>query len=439
MVGRTISHYKILAKLGEGGMGLVYKAEDIKLKRTVALKFLKSDALEDEKYKVRFLREAQAAASLVHPNICVIYEIDEADGSLFIAMEFVEGQSVKEMLEARPLKLEEALDSAIQTAYGLHAAHENGVVHRDIKSANLIVTPQGLVKIMDFGIARLAGRTPLTKEETVLGTLAYMSPEQLQGKKCDRRTDIWSLGVMLCEMISGRLPFGEAVQAAVTYSILNEQPEPLTALRSGVPIELDRIVRKALAKDVEQRYQHADEFAADLRALQASTHPAESTLRARRRWTGALETPDRKRRNRRIGAGIAAALLVTAAAWWIADDSGPVGSSVDHSRLTRLTSDSGLTFQPSISRDGRIVAFASDRAGPGNLDIWVKQIGGGDPIRLSQHLADEHEPALSPSGTMVAYRSEREPPGIYVQPTLGGEERLVALDGHMPRFSPDEK
>ena len=291
MVGRTISHYKILAKLGEGGMGLVYKAEDIKLKRTVALKFLKSDALEDEKYKVRFLREAQAAASLVHPNICVIYEIDEADGSLFIAMEFVEGQSVKEMLEARPLKLEEALDSAIQTAYGLHAAHENGVVHRDIKSANLIVTPQGLVKIMDFGIARLAGRTPLTKEETVLGTLAYMSPEQLQGKKCDRRTDIWSLGVMLCEMISGRLPFGEAVQAAVTYSILNEQPEPLTALRSGVPIELDRIVRKALAKDVEQRYQHADEFAADLRALQASTHPAESTLRAPTSLDGRTRDP----------------------------------------------------------------------------------------------------------------------------------------------------
>ncbi len=178
MIGRTISHYKITAKLGEGGMGVVYKAEDTKLQRHVALKFLRSDTLEDEEHKARFLREARAAASLNHPNICVIHEIDEADGSPFIAMELVEGESVKAKVKARPLKLDEAIDIGVQTAQGLQVAHEKGIVHRDVKSSNLIVTPQDQVKVMDFGLAQLAERSQLTKTATILGTPAYMSPEQ---------------------------------------------------------------------------------------------------------------------------------------------------------------------------------------------------------------------------------------------------------------------
>ncbi len=188
MVGSTISHYKVLSEVGRGGMGVVYKAEDTKLKRPVALKFLRSDVLEDEEHKERFLREAQAAAALDHPNICTVHEIDEVDGETFIAMAFLEGQTVKDKIAERPLKLDEALDTAIQTAQGLQAAHEKGIVHRDIKSANLMITPQGQVKIMDFGLAQLADRSKLTKTTASLGTPSYMSPEQAQKSKTDRRT-----------------------------------------------------------------------------------------------------------------------------------------------------------------------------------------------------------------------------------------------------------
>jgi len=208
MAGQTISHYKILEKVGEGGMGVVYKAEDTKLKRQVALKFLRTDILdlEDEEHKERFLREAQAAA-LDHPNICTVYEIDEADGQTFLSMAYLEGETVKEKIKARPLKLEEALDIAIQTAQGLQAAHEKGIVHRDIKGANLMVTPRGQVKIMDFGLAQLAEQSRLTKTTTILGTPAYMSPEQALRRPTDRRTDIWSLEVVIHELVTGRLPF----------------------------------------------------------------------------------------------------------------------------------------------------------------------------------------------------------------------------------------
>ena len=216
MTGQTISHYNILSELGRGGMGVVYKAEDTRLKRPVALKFLRSDVLEDDEHKERFLREAQAAAALDHSNICTVYEIDEADGQTFIAMAFIEGQTVKNKIAERPLKLDEALDIAIQTATGLQAAHEKGIVHRDIKGANLMVTPRGQVKIMDFGLAQLAERSQLTKTATMLGTPAYMSPEQARGERTDRRTDVWSLGVVIYEMVTGRLPFeGERQEAVV--------------------------------------------------------------------------------------------------------------------------------------------------------------------------------------------------------------------------------
>ena len=267
MVRKTISHYKVLSELGRGGMGVVYKAEDTKLRRTVALKFLRSDLIEDPEHRERFLREAQAAAALDHPNICTVYEIDEVDGQTFIAMACLEGQTIKDKLKDRPLKLDEALDIAIQTATGLQAAHEKGVVHRDIKGANLMVTAEGQVKIMDFGLAQLAERSQLTKTATILGTPAYMSPEQAQRLPTDRRTDIWSLGVVIYEMVTGRLPFEGERQQAVLYAIASEEPEPITALRAGLPMELEWIIGKAMAKEADERYQHVEEMIVDLRGL----------------------------------------------------------------------------------------------------------------------------------------------------------------------------
>jgi serine/threonine protein kinase/Tol biopolymer transport system component len=276
MIGKTISHYKILEKLGEGGMGIVYKAEDTKLKRIVALKFLKPQSLGSIEDKARFLHEAQAAASLDHPNICTIYAIEETEGNTFIAIAYLEGESLKEKIQKGPLKIEEALDITIQIADGLHQAHQKGIVHRDVKSGNIMITALGLVKVMDFGLARLAGRTTITETGTTLGTPGYMSPEQARGEKVDNRTDIWSLGVVIYEMITGKLPFRGDYQEAVIYSILNEQPEPPTALRTGVPMELEKIVSKALAKKPEERYQRLDELLVDVRRLKKETEQNET-------------------------------------------------------------------------------------------------------------------------------------------------------------------
>ena len=239
MIGNTILHYKISAKLGEGGMGVVYKAEDTKLERTVALKFLSLASIGDEEKK-RFKREAKAAAALNHANIAHVYAIDESEGHIFIAMEFIEGKSLEEMVGAQnsvPLRLDDAINYATQIAAGLQAAHEKGIVHRDIKSANIMVTDKGVVKIMDFGLAKLTNRSKMTQLGTTLGTIAYMSPEQAQGQKVDHRSDIWSLGVVLYEMISGQMPFKGDYEQAIIYSIQNEDPEPLTAVRSGVPMD----------------------------------------------------------------------------------------------------------------------------------------------------------------------------------------------------------
>jgi non-specific serine/threonine protein kinase len=267
MIGQTVLHYKVQKKLGEGGMGVVYKAEDSKLKRTVALKFLQPHLFGTAAGRTRFIHEAQAAASLDHPNICTIYEIDEADSQTFISMAHVEGESLKETIQSRPVELREVLDIGIQTAEGLQAAHDKSVVHRDIKSANIMVTPTGQVKITDFGLAKLAGHTKVTKSGTSLGTVDYMSPEQARGENVDWRTDIWSLGVVLYEMVSGQLPFRGDFDQAVVYSILNEDQMPLTGLVAELPEGMERIIAKALAKRLDDRYRSASELAEELKSL----------------------------------------------------------------------------------------------------------------------------------------------------------------------------
>jgi serine/threonine protein kinase/tetratricopeptide (TPR) repeat protein len=279
MIGKTISHYKILEKLGEGGMGVVYKAEDTKLRRTVALKFLAPELGRDPEARKRFLHEAQAASALDHPSICTVYEVDEHEGNAFIAMACLEGQSLKDRIASGPMKLEEATDIAIQIAEGLQEAHERGVIHRDIKPANVILTPKAQAKIMDFGLAKAPGRTKLTKTGMTLGTAAYMSPEQARGGEIDHRTDIWSLGVVLYEMISGRLPFGAEYEQALLYSILNEKPEPLTGLRTGVPMELEQLVDKCMEKDPAERYQTGGDLLADFSRLKRTM--AELKVRSR--------------------------------------------------------------------------------------------------------------------------------------------------------------
>ncbi len=268
MIGKIISHYKIIEEIGAGGMGIVYKAEDTKLKRTVALKFLPPELTRDEETKKRFIHEAQAASALQHTNICTIHDIDQTnDGQMFICMDYYEGETLKKKIEQGPLRIEEALDISIQIARGLTKAHEQHIIHRDIKPANILLTKEGVAKIVDFGLAKLAGRTMLTKEGTTLGTIAYMSPEQTRGEEVDHRTDIWSLGVILYEMITGQSPFKGEYEQAVMYSIVNEQPEPPTAVRTGVPMELERIINKSLSKNPDERYQHADELITDLKKL----------------------------------------------------------------------------------------------------------------------------------------------------------------------------
>ncbi|MBK5295278.1 MAG: serine/threonine protein kinase, partial [Acidobacteriia bacterium] len=265
MTGQTISHYRILDKLGEGGMGVVYKAEDTSLRRTVALKFLSLHLAGDDQARRRFLQEAQTAAGLSHPNICMIHEVNQEPP--FLAMEFLEGQTLKEKIDERPLPLEEALEIATQAAQGLRAAHARGVTHRDIKPANLMVTTEGVVKLMDFGLARLSDSSRLTETGMVMGTPAYMSPEQARGETADARSDLWSLGVLLYEMVTGRRPFRGEGEAATVHAVLHTEPEPLTALRTGVPLELDRLTAKCLAKEPAERYQHADDLLVDLRAV----------------------------------------------------------------------------------------------------------------------------------------------------------------------------
>jgi len=276
MVGKKILHYKITEKLGEGGMGVVYKALDTKLKRDVAIKFLPNQVASNEEEQERFKIEAQAAAALNHPNIAHIYAIEEVDDEIFIVMEYIDGQELKGAIKSPIPNMKSAIDYAIQISDGLQAAHEKGIIHRDIKSANIMITNKGHVKIMDFGLAKVRGGTLVTKAGTTLGTAAYMSPEQVRGNEADQRSDIWSFGVVLYEILTGKLPFSGDYEAAVAYSILNDTPKPINETRSGMPEEFQNIVIKALQKNPEERYQQIQDLLLDLKNMNTASTESKS-------------------------------------------------------------------------------------------------------------------------------------------------------------------
>ena len=437
MIGTTISHYHITEKLGEGGMGVVYKATDTKLDRPVALKFLAPHLLRDDEGRKRFEREAKAAASLDHPNICTVHEIDEAEGRTFIVMAFLDGRPLSKRIAEGPLKLPEALSIAIQMAEGLEAAHDKGIVHRDIKPDNVMLMKgsRGFVKLMDFGLAQLAESSKLTREGTTLGTPIYMSPEQALGDPTDRRSDVWGLGVVLYEMVAGKPPFRGEVDQAVIYSITNEQHEPLTAVRTGVPIDLERIVEKCLAKEADERYQHVIDLLVDLQALRRDLEPQTSKVATQ---------PGTARRTSPAIIGAAAAILLVAVGltWWFTRSSELPSPSVPQYKLSQITQDTGYSGNPALSPDGKLLAYASDRAEENNLDIWVQQVAGGEPIRLTNHPTNEHSPSFSLDGSQIVFESGRDGGGIYVIPALGGNAKRVAYSsihgpGAHPRFSPD--
>ena len=390
MTGQTISHYRIGVKLGEGGMGVVYKAEDTKLERAVALKFLSPLLVQDAEVRKRFEREAKAAAALSHPNVCTVHEIDEANGRMFIAMEFVEGDSLDKKIEPGPLKLEEALGIAGQIAKGLEAAHKKKIYHRDIKPQNVMVGEDGHVTVMDFGLAQLADRSRLTRDDTTLGTVTYMSPEQTEGGGTDHHTDIWSLGVVLYEMISGQHPFKGDYEQAVMYSILNEQPEPITALRTGVPMELERVANKCLAKRTEERYQAAADLIVDLQAV-----ADDSTGAARAIRVAPKPAPRRKRLWPALAA--AAALLAAGVSWLHFTESEP-------KRPVRKFALTPVSFQSNearaaISPNGEYIVYS---AGTPAMSLWVRPLDQESPRRL-EGTEGATRPFWSPDSEFIGF------------------------------------
>ena len=444
MKGESLSHYRLVEEVGRGGMGTVYKAEDSQLKRTVAIKVLPAEQFRDEEFKARFLHEAQAAAALDHPNICGIYEIDEVGGRLFMALPFLDGEGLDRRIELGPRPINEVLRISVQIAEALEEAHSKGIVHRDIKSGNVMVQQKGRrlhCMLLDFGLAKLAHGTKLTRTGSRMGTAGYMAPEQVEGAEVDRRSDIWSLGVVIYEMTAGELPFPSDYEQAQFYAILNEEPEPLSAIRTGVPRELERIVGKCLSKEPSERYQSCTDLIVDLAALQTPGPSRASRGTRSRRGTVVKPAPPARTKAspyRALVALVIAALSGGAAAW-LAKPSESVADWVPRYEISRLTWDSGLSMNPSITSDGRLVAYSSDRDGGGRLDIWVEQTGGGGRVQVTDKDDEDLSPVFSPDASTLAFVrvSAGKPTSLFLTPSLGGTPRFLAADAFYPAFSPD--
>lgn len=443
--GKRLGHYTIGKKLGGGGMGVVYEAADERLARTVAIKVLPPSRTGDEEARKRFQREAQSASALNHPGIVTVYDVGR-DGDIdFIAMEKVSGRTLRELIAPRGMDARTAIGYCIQIADALAAAHEAGLVHRDLKPGNVMVTERGQVKVLDFGLAKKAAKAlatgsdgvtltlddSLTGSGQIVGTLAYMAPEQVEGKDVDARCDIFAFGCLMYEMLTGRRPFDEESAIRTAAAVLGKDPKPLHEAAPALPQSLGQVLHRCLQKKPMDRWQHMsdvklllEDSLKELNAPPSLKLPAEAAAGPRPWWFG--------------WGGLAAAGLLgalAAAALFVFRASSP--ESPETPRLHMVTSDTGLSTFPALSRDGKLLAFASDRGKEGNLDIWVQQIGGQDPIRLTSDPADESDPSFSPDGTRVAFRSERDGGGIYVVPALGGTAVLLARGGREPRFSPD--
>lgn len=441
MIGATFDRYRVVEKLGQGGMGVVYKARDTLLGRFVALKALPPESVADPARRQRFIDEARAASALQHPGIVTVHDVLSADGRDVIVMEHVAGETLEQKMGQRALPLGRALRYGEQVADALACAHAAGIVHRDLKPSNVMVTSDDTAKVLDFGLAKLteapfpedeaptlsAGRHErATREGAIVGTLAYMSPEQAGGRPVDARTDIFSLGVLLYQMLTGCHPFRRGSSLETLSAIREAEPEPPTRVAPGLPPEVERAVLRCLRKEPSQRWQSASDLRAVLQDLRADTEsgraivPAAAARRGPARWIlPALALLV-------VAAGAGAALyarLTTRAA------PGPLA-------LTRLTFDGGLDGTPSVSADGRIVAYPSDRSGEGHLDIWVQHVNEREPARLTRDPGDEDQPSVSPDGSRVMYRSDRER-AHFVVPTLGGQPRRLIERSRFATFSPD--
>jgi len=443
MIGRTLAHYKIQEKIGSGGMGDVYLAEDTKLDRKVALKVLPPELADDEERRARFQREAKAIAALDHPNIVQVFSVEDAEGTHFITMQLVHGKTLTELLPKNGFTLSKFFEIAIPLADGVAAAHREGIAHRDLKPDNIMLSDDGRVKVLDFGLAKSAtglvasdaeSAAPTeakTAEGVIVGTLQYMSPEQAQGKAVDERSDIFSLGVVLYEMLTGRRPFRGENPTEILSSIIKDSPKSTSELEPSIPRDLSKLVRRCLAKHPDRRLQSA----LDLRnELEETKQDVDSGV------AFADVQPRRLRTSRRmlLLAGALIAIAAVASFIWFAKSREPSGPRLSNAVL--VTSGGGVEDWPTWSPDGGRIAYHSDQ--DGNPDIWVTQVSGGPPVNLtSDNELWDLRPAWSPDGSLIAFASlARDGAGCYVQSALGGDTpRLVVPGGNVPVWSPDGK